>query len=77
MSAACPGIIVVRPDVDLQARTALPQALLARIPWDAVYGPFRPFCNADVHSFVHVCMSCLTGADGRAAISATMLTVER
>ncbi len=49
-----PGVIVARADLDPQTRTALLEALLAWVPaWDAVFGPFRPFCNADVHSFFH------------------------
>ena len=49
-----PGVVIVRADLDATVRTALQDALLEWVPaWNAVYGPFRPFSNADVHSFFH------------------------
>ncbi len=49
-----PGIIVAREDLDKEVRQALLDALLAWVPvWESVFGPFKPFYNADVHSFFH------------------------
>ena len=53
-SGGLPGVIVTRENLHPDVRKALLDALLAWVPaWGAVFGPFRPFYNADVHSFFH------------------------
>ena len=49
-----PGVVVARSDLEPSIRETLLAALLAWVPvWEAVYGPFRPFYNAEIHSFFH------------------------
>ncbi len=49
-----PGVIVVRANMDGAVCATLTDALLGWVPaWEAVYGPFRPYYNAEVHHFFH------------------------
>ena len=49
-----PGVVVARSDLDQAARQILLDALLGWVPaWEAVYGPFKPYYSAKVHSFFH------------------------
>lgn len=51
---ALPGVIVARRDLDEKVRRTLLQALIDWRPdWDALYGPFKPFAMADLHSLFH------------------------
>ena len=49
-----PPVVVVREGLDESLSKKLLDALVAWIPrWDAVYGAFKPYYYADVHSFFH------------------------
>ena len=51
---AKPALVVVRHDLDEGIRKAVLDAIVAWVPkWDAVYGCFKPFYRADVHSMFH------------------------
>jgi phosphonate transport system substrate-binding protein len=51
---ATPPLVVVRRNLDETIAKTLLDALVTWVPkWEAVYGAFRPFYYADVHSFFH------------------------
>jgi phosphonate transport system substrate-binding protein len=51
---ATPPLVVVRRNLDETIAKTLLDTLVTWVPkWEAVYGAFRPFYYADVHSFFH------------------------